>query len=192
VERELIRRALGGDRSAFEDLYRIHRRRTEAVISARIWNREDVQDLTQMTFLHAYLGLRGYRGQAAFSTWLNRIAMNLCISHLRSRATYRSFLYVGGATYPGRGEEWWVPAHPADPETILHREESRRAVEKALEDIPVHYREALRMRFVEDRDYAFITRRLRVPPGTAKTWIHRGRRRLRGALRSRIEGGLQE
>ena len=77
-ECELVSRTLKGDLSAFERLYSQHRARIYSALFFRTRSKEDAEDLLQTTFLRAYLGLKGFRGESAFSTWLMQIAMNVC------------------------------------------------------------------------------------------------------------------
>ncbi|MXX12321.1 MAG: RNA polymerase subunit sigma, partial [Gemmatimonadetes bacterium] len=67
-ERDLVRRTLNGDAGAFNSLYKRHHARILATLIGRTRNRHDAEDLMQVTFLRAYRGLSGFRGEAAFST----------------------------------------------------------------------------------------------------------------------------
>jgi RNA polymerase sigma-70 factor (ECF subfamily) len=180
-EQELIHRTLRGDQDAFESLYRRHFPRTWAIVSHRVWNREDVEDLVQTTFMQAYVGLEGFRGEAAFSTWLTQIALNVCASHRRSRQAWRSWLETV-ADPASEGRQGWEPRRPAGPEEALYRRECQALVRQAVEGLPDTCREAVRMRYVEDRSYAEIAQALQAPIGTVKTYLHRGRRQLKEHL----------
>ena len=178
-ERELIRRTLDGDRDAFGSLYRTHFHRACAVVATRVWDRDEVQDLVQTTFMHAYLGLRGFRGDAAFSTWLTQIALNVCASHLRARQVWRTCLT---AVAESGLRDAWTPAQEADPEEALFQKECQALVMRAVEGMPASCQEAVRMRYIEDLSYGEITEVLRTPLGTVKTWLHRGKQRLKEHL----------
>ncbi len=183
-EQELIRRTLRGDQDAFESLYRAHFPRTWAIVAHRVWNREDVEDLVQMTFMRAYLGLEGFRGEAAFSTWLTQIALNVCATHLRSRQAWRSWL--NAVSDPA--SEWaWEPSRTANPEEVLYRKECQTLVRQAVEGLPDTCREAVWMRHIEDRSYNEMMEELQAPMGTVKTWLYRARRKLKEDFQQ-IEG----
>lgn len=176
-EKELVHRTLNGDKNAFSSLYRTHRARIYAAVRGRARDPDDVEDLVQATFIRAYQGLAGYRGEAAFSTWLTQIALNLCVSHARSEKALASRVDAVAGPDPGL-RELWEPAPGEDPEDALHRKERRELILRHLRDLPAPYREALRLRYLEDRSYLEITKALGVPIGTVKSWLHRARRQL--------------
>src|SRR6266487_4345267 len=84
-DRELVRRAQGDDREAFEELVRRHQHRVFAVASGILRRREDVEDIAQQVFLKAYFALKRFDQRAAFSTWLYKITVNECWDLLRKR-----------------------------------------------------------------------------------------------------------
>jgi RNA polymerase sigma-70 factor, ECF subfamily len=84
-DRELVRRAKGDDREAFELLVRRHQNRVFAVAGGILRNREDVEDIAQQVFLKAYFSLKRFDQRAAFSTWLYKITVNECWDLLRKR-----------------------------------------------------------------------------------------------------------
>ena len=183
-EKELVARSREGDREAFASLYERHLPRIRATVSQRTRRMDDVDDLVQNTFVRAYLGLQGFRGEAAFSTWLTQIAMNLCASHAQSeRALANRIATVSEAESEFR--ETWEPGWIGNPEDTFHRKENRNLVREGIRGLPRPYREALTLRFVEDRSYEEITVELQVPMGTVKSWIHRGKRQLGSFLQNR-------
>ena len=80
-EGSLISKAQGGDKGAFSRLVESHEQFVHDVCCRVVGDREDGEDLAQETFLRAYRGLKRFRSQSAFRTWLYRIAVNLCLSH---------------------------------------------------------------------------------------------------------------
>lgn len=176
-EQEWIERTLRGEQGAFERLYRMHFSRTCAIVATRVWNREDVEDLVQTAFMQAYLGLDGFRGEAAFSTWLTQIAMNVCATHLRARQSWRT--WRNAVEDPASDlREAWAPASYPDPEETLYRKECQTLVRQAVEGLPSACQEAVWMRYVADKSYAEIAQTLQASMGTVKTWLHRGRQKL--------------
>ena len=79
-EQALIMSARAGDGMAFERLYKKNVARVYAVVASRTQNRDDIDDLVQVVFIRAYESLQKFRGDAAFSTWVTRIAMNVCVA----------------------------------------------------------------------------------------------------------------
>ena len=82
----LIRRTLGGDEKAFEELYERYKDKVFRLSLRILWDREDAMDATQETFVKAYKALGKFRGKASFSTWLYRITYNTAIDTLRKRS----------------------------------------------------------------------------------------------------------
>src|SRR5882724_10853617 len=84
-DRELVRRAQGEDKEAFEELIRRHQNRVFAVASGILHRREDVEDVSQQVFVKAYFSLKRFDQRAAFSTWLYKITVNECWDMLRKK-----------------------------------------------------------------------------------------------------------
>ncbi len=84
-DRELVRRAQGEDKEAFEELIRRHQHRVFAVASGILRKREDVEDIAQQVFVKAYFSLKRFDQRAAFSTWLYKITVNECWDLLRKK-----------------------------------------------------------------------------------------------------------
>src|SRR5579859_8263533 len=84
-DRDLVRRAQGGDKEAFEELVRRHQHRVFAVAAGILRRREDVEDIAQQVFVKAYFSLKRFDQRAAFSTWLYKITVNECWDLLRKR-----------------------------------------------------------------------------------------------------------
>src|SRR5467141_5158002 len=85
ADRELVRRAQGEDKEAFEELIRRHQHRVFAVAGGILRRREDVEDIAQQVFVKAYFSLKRFDQRAAFSTWLYKITVNECWDLLRKR-----------------------------------------------------------------------------------------------------------
>src|ERR1700730_8179131 len=85
-EAQVIQRAREGDRSAFEYLYRLHSRRVYAVCLRMLADPTEAEDLTQEAFLLLFRKIHTFRGESAFSTWLNRLAVNLVLMRLLKKS----------------------------------------------------------------------------------------------------------
>jgi RNA polymerase sigma-70 factor (ECF subfamily) len=81
----VVRACLGGDRAAFDVIVRRHQRQVYQLCYRFVSNHEDASDLAQDVFVRAYRGLRGFKGDAAFATWLYRIGVNVCLNRVRAR-----------------------------------------------------------------------------------------------------------
>jgi len=172
---ELVRRFLAGDAQAFGELVHRHERRVYAVCLRVLGNAEDAADATQDTLLSVVRKLDGFRGEAAFTTWLHRIALNVCYDHLR-RAQRRPVLHrVLDDDQPEREQGEPVPDH-ADAVA------DERMVAAALAEVPEDFRVAIVLADMQDLPYEEIARVLDLPIGTVKSRVHRGRIALARAL----------
>lgn len=188
----LIDRALAEDDGAFEVLYRRHRDRVRAIVHRCTGKGDEAEDLVQVVFMKAFQGLADFRGQAAFSTWLTRIALNVCTSCLRTRRTQRNWVDEADDAVPAL-QARWHPAPHEDPEAAMVRKERREIVMQGIQALPDRQREAVWLHYVRERSYGEIVAELKVPIGTLKVWLYRGRHRLRGEVeRLGVTGSLQE
>ena len=185
----LIHQALAGDEGAFESLYRSHSGRVLAVVNRCTGDGDDRDDLVQVTFVKAFQALSGFRGQSAFSTWLTRIALNVCTSHLRARRVRENLNNNPGSfgldLYPP-----WSPATRDDPETEMIRKERRALVRRKIQSLPSQLKKAIWLRYVQEKSYREITEMLQVPMGTVKIWLYRGRHRLKGEFQKLGVSGM--
>lgn len=191
IEKVLIDRALKGNQSAFEALYRTYQPRIYRTILPRTNNLDEAEDLVQVTFMRAFQGLRHFRGDAAFLTWLTRIAINVCHSHRQLRWVRQAWLEESGEETDVAAEaDAWRKAsvpHLETPEDHVCRKERRDLVKQRIRELRPPYRDAMWLRYVNDRSYAEITEELEVPMGTLKAWLCRGRRQIQTDLEELVE-----
>ena len=178
-EKALIGRALAGDQRAFSSLYQAYQPRILGMVAPRAEDRDEAEDVVQVTLVKAFQSLGNFRGEAAFSTWLTRIAINVCNSHQRTRWARRErFQEVKDIDTCLRVDRDRVRSDT--PEDVVSRKERREIVMNCIQELPQQYREAMWLRYVKELTYLEITRALDVPMGTVKTWLCRGRRILEG------------
>lgn len=180
-----MERARRGDAAAFDLLLRRYQDRVYNLCYRMCSRHEDALDLTQKTLIRAWEALPRFESRAIFFTWLFRIAVNQVLSHRRLRRPTRS---LDAETRNGRWESQIEPEEHERPANRMQREELRLRLEAALEQIEPDYRVAVLLKDVEGLDYAEIAAVLRVPPGTVKSRIHRGRMALRALLLDEDEG----
>ena len=168
-DEQLVRRYLGGDQAAFATLVERHESRIYNVCLRILGNREDARDATQDSFLTALRKLGQFRGDAAFTTWLHRVAVNACYDSLRKRKR-QPMLRLATTEDRDLVPELGPPVpDPAD------RVAGEVDVARALAGIPEDYRIALVLADVQDLPYEEIARVLDIPLGTVKSRVHRGR-----------------
>jgi RNA polymerase sigma-70 factor (ECF subfamily) len=179
-DRELVLRCLKNDQAAFERLLEKYRRPVYGIVRRMVRTDEDAQDLAQEAFIRAFKNLKQFDPDRRFSSWLFRIANNLCIDHYRRR----KLSTVPMVRSPdGESEETWeFPDDSPDPaQAFSDRERSRRLL-AAVESLPPTYRAVILLRHQQGLAYEEIAESLDVPLGTIKARIHRAHRLLKEKL----------
>ncbi len=166
---DVVRRAQAGDESAFESLYREHAGRVYALCLRMAGDAAHARDLLQDVFVQAWERLATYRGDAAFSTWLHRLAVNVVLMDRRLAARRRE------ARLP-EDEEGPAPlATDAAPGL-------RMDLEAAIAALPAMMRQVLVLHDIEGFEHGEVATLLGIAPGTSKAHLHHARRKLREAL----------
>jgi RNA polymerase sigma-70 factor, ECF subfamily len=172
-EHELVRRGQAGDNDAFARLVERNQAGIYNLALRMTRDPEEAVDMTQETFLRAWRSLPGFRAEAKFSTWLYRIAYNVCLSR---RIVHRSTL-----ADPGAAESVPVPEREEPPAIVL-RQERREGVMTAMNTLAPAYRLVLDLYYWRDCTYEEIAAILDLPMGTVKTHLFRAKAALRTAL----------
>jgi RNA polymerase sigma-70 factor, ECF subfamily len=173
-ELALVERCRAGDLAAFETIYRAHAGRLYSVACRVLGNPTDAEDLLQEIFLAAHRKLETFRGESALGTWLYRLAMNLCLDHLRSRAT-RS-----GQLTDALDEEYGLD--DSGSRRLAERTVARMDLERAMAQLPEGCRTAFVLHDVEGLEHREIAEILGIAEGTSKSQVHKARMRLRAML----------
>jgi RNA polymerase sigma-70 factor (ECF subfamily) len=183
---ELVRRAQSGELQAFEALVQRHERPVYALARRIVRHEQDAEDVTQQTFLSALEHLESFREEAAFSTWLLRIATHAALKVLRKRRGLPT-VSLEANTEPQEGYET-VP-HPefiADwresPADLAQRQETRRLLEAALEQLDEKHRLVFLLRDVEGLSVSETSEALGLSEANVKVRLLRARLQLREQL----------
>ena len=154
---EVIQRVLAGETAAFDGLVRQYQQEIYRLTYRMTRNAEDAKDLAQDTFVRAYRSLGTFRGQSRFSTWLYRIAVNLCLNHLELSARQD----------PAEVDER-LPDARADSLSVLLVDERDRALAEAIETLPPQQKATLTLRVQQGLGHREIAEILECSEGTAK------------------------
>ena len=164
----LLERARAGDRRAMEALYTAHSGRVYTVVRRLVGDDHLAEDISQDAWVRAFEKLGSFRGEAAFGTWMHRLAVNTALNRLRRRGRRPD---VEKAAEP-------PPTPPDTDETVLNQ----RVLGQALDRLPDGYRQVLVMHDVEGMTHEEIAERLGVAIGTSKSQLHKARARMRDLL----------
>jgi RNA polymerase sigma-70 factor, ECF subfamily len=183
---ELVRRSKAGDLGAFETLVNRYEKRIYTLARRITANAQDAEDVTQQTFFNALEGLRGFREEASFSTWLHRIATFAALKVLRKR---NGLPTVSLEEQTGRSEDYDSVAHPeyiADwsesPESLVGRRETGRLIDEALERLDLKLRLVFLLRDVQGFSVRETAEELGLSEANVKVRLLRARLRLREDL----------
>ena len=179
---ELIRQALAGAQQAYREILRRYQQPVFSLIMHMVRERTAAEDLTQEAFAKAFAALRSYDSTRKFSSWLFKIAHNHAVDRLRR--TRPDLVSLEGSA---EAESW--PAEIASPEKTAEREELADAMRAALNRLRIEYREALVLRYQEGLSQQEIADVMGITEGTAKTYLHRGRKALAAEMTARGWGG---
>jgi RNA polymerase sigma-70 factor (ECF subfamily) len=170
---EIIERCLNGDQAAWEQIVRLYRRKVFNVAYKFVGSHDQAEDLTQDVFLKLFKSLDTFDRRANFQTWLISVSRNLCIDHYRAVRKERETINrdVDPADHPPIS-----PDMRAD--TRLERRDRVTLLRRALEKLAPTLRTAVMLRDIQELTYQEISTTLRLPEGTVKSRINRGRTEL--------------
>ena len=173
---DLVRQAKTGDSAAFDALVRATYAEAFTLAIRLMGNEEDAQDVVQDAYLRAFRGLKRFRGDAKFTTWLYRIVANCAATAHGKRARHRHDELVEETSVA-------VDEHPdRDPERRATNASDRDRINKALEALPEKLRMVVVLRDVYDLPHDAIAAELGITETAAKVRLHRARRKLRERL----------
>lgn len=177
-DREWISAFLSGRVEGFNRLVLKHKDRVYSLCCRMLADRDEAEDTAQETFVRVFHGLKGFRMESRFSTWLHRIAVNACKNRLDSRA-YRE-RRARAPLEAAEGEDLGGSASPA---AELEAKGRRDRIEAAIARLPEDQRVLVVLRDVEGRSYEEIAGNLGLNPGTLKSRLNRARAQLQEWLR---------
>jgi len=177
-EREILERIRAGDIDAVRDLFEEHRTRIYRVCLLYTDNTDDAKDVLQETFLRAYRSVRRFRGDSSFTTWLTRIAINICLNLRRDKRASESLdadrLDVLRYRMP--------QSSPIGPEEALRARELRDRIAALVEKLPPRERMAFVLKHFEELKIREISKLMSISEGTVKSFLHRAVVTLREGL----------
>lgn len=186
TDESLVTRARAGDSAAFELLMRRHNQRVFRVVRSVLRDTDDIEDVIQQAYVQAFLHLDQFGGNARWSTWLCRIAINEALARLRQRGRFVSIEAVSEEAMANLSR-----GSGGDPERTASGREFSKMVEQAIDELPEIYRSVLILREVEGMTTEETASVLDVQTDVIKTRLHRARASLRDAIEDRIGEQMQ-
>jgi RNA polymerase sigma-70 factor (ECF subfamily) len=169
---DLVAAAKAGDRSAFDELVKVTYLDTYTLAYRLTGNEEDARDVVQEAYLRAFRGLKRFRGDARFTTWMYRITANCAATYLGKRRRHR---------HDELDDELAVDDErlAANPEASVEAGAVRAQLQEALRSLPPKLRTVVVLRDIYDLPHEAIAAELGISESAAKVRLHRARRKLR-------------
>ncbi len=178
----LVRRCVAGDAASWEEIVRRFNRRIYNICYRFAGGADDAEDLTQEVFIKIYRTMASFdSGKASFNTWVTTVTRNLLVDHFRKTKNDRITDSIDapiGEADEGRSLSEQIVDKGVTPDEHVEKLQTGQMVHEALQKLSPELREALILRDLQDMDYRDIAAVLKVPEGTVKSRINRGRTEL--------------
>lgn len=186
TEAKFIERLRARDERAFNELVRMYERRVFVLVHRMLGRREEAEDISQEVFVQVFKAIGQFRGEAKLSTWIYRIAVNLC----KNRTMYLARRHAGAEDEL----EGLAERHSMDtakgatvgavdrPDELARGRQLEAIVSRAIAAMDAEFREVLVLRDVQDMSYEEIAEIIGAKEGTVKSRLHRARAQLKEAI----------
>ena len=185
-DREIVSLCQGGDVDAFEVLVQRHQKRMLNISYRIIGNYDEACEIVQEAFISAYKNIKGFKGEAKFSTWLYAICINLSKNRLRQVRTrlHREPYSVGNPIQVANGQIAGDPPS-SDPSPLdrLEERDIQQKVQGCINALDAEFKEVLILRDIQGFSYDEISDMLKIPEGTVKSRLFRAREGIRDCLK---------
>ena len=182
-EARLVERLVARDERAFNALVRMYEGRVYALILRMMGARAEAEDLAQEVFVQVFKAIASFRGESRLSTWIYRIAINICKNRLKYLRTRHEGRQEDLERLQERASQDELPgvhlAHVDRPDETMSGRQLGNIVQDAIVQLDSGFRECLVLRDVEDLSYEEIARITGLAEGTVKSRIHRARAQLK-------------
>ncbi|WP_062110624.1 RNA polymerase sigma factor SigW [Bacillus niameyensis] len=181
IVNQRIKQVLRGDQEAFGEIVELFREKVFQLCYRMLGNRHEAEDIAQEAFVRAYVNIHSFNQNKKFSTWLYRIATNLCIDRIRKKKP-DYFLDAEVAGTDGLNMYSQIAAEGNAPDSEVETMELQEIVQREISRLPDKYRIVVILRYIDELSLNEISEVLEMPLGTVKTRIHRAREALRKQL----------
>ena len=179
--KQRVREVLKGDQNAFGEIVEIYKDKVFQLCFRMLGNRHEAEDMAQEAFVRAYVNIHTFNIKLKFSTWLYRIATNLCIDRIRKKKP-DYYLDAEVAGTDGLNMYSQIAADIENPSDEVESLEIHDTIQKEILKLPEKYRSVIVLKYIDELSLKEISEILDMPVGTVKTRIHRGREALRKQL----------
>ncbi len=182
---DLMLRLKAGDQAAFRTLVERHKLTVLNLCLRFTGNRDDAEDLSQDVFIRVYQAAPRYEIKAAFTTWLYRITVNVCLNHQRRKKILNFFSLNQRHTAAATADHHWPElVQPQRPDTDLEQKELQQLVQSAIESLPENQKAVLILHRYQNLSYQEIATVLQTTVSAVESRLHRARVNLKKQLRT--------
>ncbi len=187
-ESELVRRLKAGDAAAFAELLDRYGAKIFNLVYRFVNPREEAEDVAQEVFVEVWRSIGGFRGDARLSTWLYRVATNVCLEHNRRNHPETVSLEDADESATEVGAEPLCQPPAPTPDEWLEKAELKDRVDAALDALPPAQRQVVVLHELQGLTYPEVAQVLNVPVGTVKSRLHHAFNKLRELLEPYVNG----
>lgn len=191
-ERRFIERLQEHDERAFLELLQLYQGRVYKLLFRMLGRKDEAEDMAQEVFVQVFRAVGTFRGDSKLSTWIYRIAVNLCKNRLKYLNRRKTEASDGqdGALEPADAAALSLPGATsgdvARPDHLVEGYQLERIVQICLAELDPDFREVLVLRDVEDLSYEELSEITGLADGTVKSRLHRGRAMLKAAVERKL------
>ncbi len=179
-EKELIRRAKNGEKSAFEEIISLYEKKVFSTIYYMVKNENEVEDIAQEVFIKIYKNLKNFKEESSLYTWIYRITINVCIDELKKK---KNIIYIDEKLKTEDGEvELQLEDESKGPDDLAADEELKRKLTECIKKLPTDQRTMIILRDIKGFTYMEIAEMTKTNLGTVKSKINRARASLKRIL----------
>ncbi|MBP1717342.1 MAG: sigma factor [Deltaproteobacteria bacterium] len=191
VDRVIVARCQKGDVQAFESLVEKYQKKMLNTAYRMIGDYQEACEVTQEAFLSAYRGIKKFRGEATFTTWMTGIVLNQArnrLKQMKTRSRYESVSLDVPVESPEGMITREVASEDCSASEQLEKKDTARMIQDCLNDLDPEFREVVVLREIQGYSYDEIRGILDLPEGTVKSRLFRAREILKGILKKRMGG----
>lgn len=193
TDRKLINKILNGNLIAFRDLVEKYQKLVVHVVFRLVSRSEDREEICQEVFIKVYQNLSGFRFQSKLSTWIGKIAYTTTINYLRKEKIYLQGELKNNSDNNEHEDEY---ANPVDliqsedpsPVELIERQDMSKFIHKKIDQLPAPYQTIITLYHLEQMSYQEIAEIMSLPEGTVKSYLFRGRKKLKESFIKELEG----
>jgi len=193
TERALINTILDGNLNAFRDLVETYQKLVVHIVFRLISRQEHMEEICQEVFIKVFQNLSGFKFQSKLSTWIGKIAYTTTINYLRKEKIHGSAEIKKSSNNNNMEDNYNAPLdsiHSDDlnPVETLERQDISKLIHKNIEQLPTPYQTIITLYHLEQMSYQEIAEIMDLPEGTVKSYLFRGRKKLKESLVKELQG----